>query len=95
MILYKVVPPRRNEASAQFKDTLRPRAANDFGKYCVFDTAAQDPATHQPAVDFPDAVLRPADDDADHAVVAEPVPQPNLRGEDRRIGFHAATSLCV
>ena len=32
--------------------------------------------------------LQPADDDRDHAVVAEPVEQPQLQSESVRIGHH-------
>src|ERR1039458_3315907 len=46
----------------------------DFAQHHMLDHAAEDAAAHQPGIDVPDAGgSGAADDDADHAVVAEGV----------------------
>src|SRR5438874_9102762 len=52
-------------------------------QYHVLHTASEHATAHQPRIDLPAIGLaRTAYDDADHAVVAEPVYQADLKGKD-------------
>src|ERR1700732_4897378 len=68
-------------------NAARPRMPQEFAQHHRFDAAPKDAATHEPGVDLPVRGPSPADDYADHAVVAEFVDQSNLDGKDCGIGF--------
>src|SRR5262249_18392601 len=88
MILDEFVPIGRPEDADQFVYAAANGVVKDLAENHSLHFSSKDAAAHQPSIDIPGRRPLAADEDADHAVVAEDIGQSYLQCEAICIALH-------